>query len=661
MARERAESCTIPFRYLVRSDTCWSRYQHHPLQRVPKMPCHTCIILANGDIPRIETEIKSKYSKDLLNLRGVPKSLLPISGRPALSWFASTAKKLFGNEIYVVANAHTFQHYQRWAMSNGINRRNVINNGATLIGDPSQSATHLEDILLVKRVKNIRGPVFIVIADILLDPNIEHYWLSEAVVEDRDRIICYAKDTTQNADIIPYASQSYKDTPEDLPIAFVLTQASSEKIADYIESQYQRGDEGCEEVLTIPHQRAIVKFFQQESPTVVYTTMDERLTTWSHPDIGLDDYQIHWRTALQTPQSASDDNHSSSPIITRSNARIGLLGNPSDGFYGKTISVLISNFWTEVTLIPREDEQIKIVPNPLSDPHHFPSLEALSIISQADGYETGDRLLQATCKVFYEYCLQKEITLHKRGFSVLFETNIPRQVGLAGSSAIITAFWKALMAYYGVERKSIPIEIQPSLILSVEQNELGIAAGLQDRVIQTYGGAVFMDFDKEMLERIGHGRYEKINIAELPELWMAYVADPSDSGKIHNNVKARWMRGDKDVREAMTQFASFAEKGLEVLHNGDKSALARLMRENFALRRKIYGDEALGKANLRMIEIFEKYGCAAKFTGSGGAVVAFWEVNGEGKEEQERERVKKSLKRDLSDEGFVFVVVQYME
>ena len=29
-------------------------------------------------------------------------------------------------------------------------------------------------------------------------------------------------------------------------------------------------------------------------------------------------------------------------------ARIGLLGNPSDGYYGKTISLTIGNFWAEV-------------------------------------------------------------------------------------------------------------------------------------------------------------------------------------------------------------------------------------------------------------------------------------------------------------------------
>ena len=34
--------------------------------------------------------------------------------------------------------------------------------------------------------------------------------------------------------------------------------------------------------------------------------------------------------------------------------RIGLVGNPSDGFYGKTIAMSISNFWADVTIAESE-------------------------------------------------------------------------------------------------------------------------------------------------------------------------------------------------------------------------------------------------------------------------------------------------------------------
>lgn len=36
-------------------------------------------------------------------------------------------------------------------------------------------------------------------------------------------------------------------------------------------------------------------------------------------------------------------------ITSRVNARIGLLGNPSDSYFGKTISLSLANFCAEVT------------------------------------------------------------------------------------------------------------------------------------------------------------------------------------------------------------------------------------------------------------------------------------------------------------------------
>lgn len=35
-------------------------------------------------------------------------------------------------------------------------------------------------------------------------------------------------------------------------------------------------------------------------------------------------------------------------IVSRVHARIGFLGNPSDGYYGKTISFALANFYAEV-------------------------------------------------------------------------------------------------------------------------------------------------------------------------------------------------------------------------------------------------------------------------------------------------------------------------
>ena len=40
------------------------------------------------------------------------------------------------------------------------------------------------------------------------------------------------------------------------------------------------------------------------------------------------------------------------------------------------------------------------------------------------------------------------------------------------------------------------------------------------------------------------------------------------------------------------------------------------MDENFATRRKLYGDETLGRKNLQMVDICQKYGAHCKFPGN---------------------------------------------
>ncbi len=46
-------------------------------------------------------------------------------------------------------------------------------------------------------------------------------------------------------------------------------------------------------------------------------------------------------------------------IETRAYARAGLLGNPSDGYFGKTIAFIIRNFRARVLLYPSARVEIK--------------------------------------------------------------------------------------------------------------------------------------------------------------------------------------------------------------------------------------------------------------------------------------------------------------
>ncbi|KAL2529012.1 Glucuronokinase 1 [Forsythia ovata] len=315
----------------------------------------------------------------------------------------------------------------------------------------------------------------------------------------------------------------------------------------------------------------------------------------------------------------SSDESEKLVIEHKAYARAGLLGNPSDVYYGRTMSFSIGNFWASVRLQPSKD--LVILPHPTHDLVQFDSLPHMVNRLQTEGYYGGVRLLMAICKIFHNYCKDNNLSLHEGNFSLSYDTNIPRQTGLSGSSAIVCAALSCLLDFYDV-RHLIKVEVRPNLILNAEK-ELGIVAGLQDRVAQVYGGLVYMDFSKKYMEDLGHGIYTPMDIGLLPPLHLIYAENPSDSGKVHSTVRQRWLDGDKFIISSMEEVAKIALEGQKALLDKDYAKFASLMNHNFDLRRQMFGDDALGTLNIEMVEVARRVGAASKFTGSGGAVVVF--------------------------------------
>jgi len=304
----------------------------------------------------------------------------------------------------------------------------------------------------------------------------------------------------------------------------------------------------------------------------------------------------------------------------RAYARAGLLGNPSDGYNGKTISISVRNYCAEVVLYEWDSVDIVLADD---DRAKFDSIYELARDVRLHGYYGGIRLIKATIKRFVEHCHTRGIALHDRKFSVRYQTTIPRQVGLAGSSAIIVATLRCLMEFYDVQ---LPIEIQPTFVLLVEQEELGITVGLQDRVIQVYEGLVYMDFDASRARTIDGLRcywYEPMDPALLPPMYVAHhetLGEPTEV--FHNNIRDRFHRGDRQVIDAMTCLAAIAAEGREALLSRDAERLARLMDANFEARRGIY---RLPQWQVDMVETARGCGASAKFAGSGGAILGTYD------------------------------------
>jgi glucuronokinase len=300
-------------------------------------------------------------------------------------------------------------------------------------------------------------------------------------------------------------------------------------------------------------------------------------------------------------------------IETFAYARAGLLGNPSDGYFGKTIALIARNFRARVLLYPSARLEIKASK---ADMPVFESLDDLYSTTRWRGYYGGIRIIQALLVRFMDYCREQGFELENRNFTIEYESTIPLRLGMGGSSSIITAALRALCQYFGI---TIPLPVQARLVLETETKELGVPAGPQDRVIQVYEGLVYMDFNRELMETRGYGEYEALDPELLPNIYLAYRTSLSEGTEVfHNNVRERWNRGDPAVVGAMSRWADIAAEGRCALLRGDHAHLNQLINENFDLRSRIY---AISPGNLEMIQAARGAGASSNFAGSGGAIV----------------------------------------
>jgi glucuronokinase len=263
-------------------------------------------------------------------------------------------------------------------------------------------------------------------------------------------------------------------------------------------------------------------------------------------------------------------------------ARAGLVGNPSDGYGGAVLAVTV------------------------------PSLGARASARRAPGRAIDPRseLVGATLDRFAR---EFERPSAAGETAIEWSSTIPRGVGLGGSSAIVIAVLRALCGLYGVELAATELA---ELALAVEVEGLGIVAGLQDRVVQAYGGLMFMDFDPAA----GPDRYEQLDPAQLPPVLVAWRADAGgESHAVHAPLRERHARGEAAVVAALDELGALARRGRDALLAGERLELARCVDSSFEQRRRML---SLDPRHVEMVECARFCGASANYAGSGGAIVA---------------------------------------
>jgi glucuronokinase len=180
-------------------------------------------------------------------------------------------------------------------------------------------------------------------------------------------------------------------------------------------------------------------------------------------------------------------------------------------------------------------------------------------------------------------------------------------VGLAGSSAIIIATLQALAQQSGIDL--VPTQIA-SLAHTIEREDLGIAGGWQDQLIQSHGVSALMDF----------GELPNLEALTLPQkppipLYLAWSTRSSEpSGDAHSALRAQRDKGDP----VWAEFAKLAYAAGSALVKGNIHDLKAAIDATFDLRATVMDIAPLQRA---MIDIARSLGAPANFAGSGGAII----------------------------------------
>ena len=271
-------------------------------------------------------------------------------------------------------------------------------------------------------------------------------------------------------------------------------------------------------------------------------------------------------------------------------ARAALAGNPSDGYGGAVLAVTI---------------------------------DALRATAVAGGGLSGvgaERLLVDAAVA--RFCSEFDC----EPVGVEFNTQIPLTVGLGGSSAIVIAVLRELCAVSGV---SLGPDEMAALALSIEVDDLGIAAGLQDRLVQCHGGLLFMDFSGQQ------PRTESLDRSLLPPLLIAWRdAAGEPSGIVHGDLRARYEAHDPAVIQCLAELGDCAREARDALRAGAIPKFRQAVDATFDSRAEIID---LQPAHVAMIGCARDAGAAANYTGSGGGIVCVCD------DEKHRKRVADAL------------------
>jgi galactokinase/mevalonate kinase-like predicted kinase len=251
--------------------------------------------------------------------------------------------------------------------------------------------------------------------------------------------------------------------------------------------------------------------------------------------------------------------------------RASIIGNPTDTYGGAVLSCSVPlRAWVEI----RPDDALILETDG----------QCVSIRKPEDLRPRGDRFDLARAVLRYFKLL--EMSAH-----IIFGSDIPMQSGLSGSTALLVAMVRGLMAWQNHHPHRYQVAETARFI---ELKYLEVVCGYQDAYMTTFGGLNYMDFrGKQFYRTLEAELFATVEplaevVPALPFV-LACTGIRHHSGEVHKPLRERWLDGEAEVIGAYNRITELAASGKRALLMANWLDLAACMNENHAIQRALGG------------------------------------------------------------------------
>jgi D-glycero-alpha-D-manno-heptose-7-phosphate kinase len=298
----------------------------------------------------------------------------------------------------------------------------------------------------------------------------------------------------------------------------------------------------------------------------------------------------------------------SNTVVAHASCRVDLAGSTLDLwplylFHPGAVTVNFAvNILTRCQIIPGNDSSIHFKSIDTGREDHFPSFEDFCSAKNVQHH------LAAHLVRFF----LPAGTRQNRGFTVETNSESPAGAGISGSSALMVAAVSALARYTGskLDREEIRVIAQ-----NVEAQLIKVPTGCQDYYPALYGGVNAIHLDVDGIHR------QSIAVAAEDiesRFVLVYTGAPRHSGINNWEVFKAHINGDKRVFRNFAQIGEIARAMHAALESGDWPEVARLLGEEWKLRRTNAPGITTPLIDKLISAAKRKGAMAAKVCGAGG-------------------------------------------